>query len=315
MLKFKILLLGLLSLGMACTRVGPGYVGIKVNMTGSDRGVEDFPAQTGWVFYNPFATDVLVYPTFMQPVVWTKSTDEGNPVNEEVSFGTKEGLVMTADVSLSYQLMAEKVPRFYVKFRNDDLRRFTHGYLRNLTRDKFNDVAATYGVEDIYGPKKEVFLTEVKRRINAVLEPVGAKVDDQFGFVGAPRPPAEIIGAINAKIAATQKAIQIENELRTSQAEAKKLEAKANGEAAARIAAARGEAAYAVALAEGEATATMARAEAAAKANDLVSRSITPAVLEWRRTELQLKWIEKWNGARPSVESGDNGLLLQLPVK
>ena len=81
---------------------------------------------------------------------------------------------MTADVSVSYQLNPEKVPEFYVRFRNDDLKTFTHGYLRSLARDKFNEVAATYAVEDIYGPKKEVFLAEVKRRINDALKPVGA---------------------------------------------------------------------------------------------------------------------------------------------
>ena len=46
-----------------CTRIGPGHVGIKVDMAGSDRGVLNTPASTGWVFYNPMGTTVIEYPT------------------------------------------------------------------------------------------------------------------------------------------------------------------------------------------------------------------------------------------------------------
>lgn len=34
---------------VGCTRIPPGYVGIKVNMYGSQKGVADFPLQTGRV--------------------------------------------------------------------------------------------------------------------------------------------------------------------------------------------------------------------------------------------------------------------------
>ncbi len=46
----KFLISALLALSLAsCTRIGPGHVGIEVNMAGSDKGVSDFPAVTGWV--------------------------------------------------------------------------------------------------------------------------------------------------------------------------------------------------------------------------------------------------------------------------
>ena len=31
-------------------RIGPGRVGIKVDLAGTQRGVEDLPIRTGWVF-------------------------------------------------------------------------------------------------------------------------------------------------------------------------------------------------------------------------------------------------------------------------
>ena len=53
---------------------------------------------------------------------------EGRPVNDEISFQSAEGLRFTADINVSYQLTAGQVPRFYVKFRSDDLDAFTHGF-------------------------------------------------------------------------------------------------------------------------------------------------------------------------------------------
>ncbi|MDO8571586.1 MAG: SPFH domain-containing protein [bacterium] len=262
-----------------CTRIGPGYVGIKVDMTGDKRGVNDYVLSTGWVFYNLFNQQVFEYPTFVQTAVWTKDETEGSPTNEEVSFNSKEGLTITGDISLSYMLVAEKVPAFYVKYRNDDLNNFTHGYLRNVARDLFNEVAGKYSVEELYGPQKDKFLSEVRARLNSDLASVGLIIE-QFGFIGAPRPPQGVVDALNAKVAATQLAMQTENELRRAEAEAKK-----------RIAAAQGE----------------------AEANRLLAISVTPALLQLRYLQALDNAISKWDGKRPMVEGEGSGLLLQLP--
>ncbi|KKS44485.1 MAG: Band 7 protein [Parcubacteria group bacterium GW2011_GWA2_42_18] len=264
----------------ACTRVGPGHVGIKINYAGTYRGVEDVPIKTGWVWYNPLSQQVFEYPTFVQTAVWTHNKDEGSPLNEEVSFNTKEGLIVTGDISLSYSLIRDLVPMFYIKFRSDDLGLFTHGYLRNVARDQFNEVAGRYSVEEIYGPKKEQFLREVIERLNKLMGDVGVYLE-QFGFIGAPRPPKIVIDAINAKITATQLAMQSENELRRTEAEAKKVIAKAYGEA---------------------------------ESNRILSQSINQQLIAWRQLQITEQAIAKWNGQRPMVEGGESGLLLQIPM-
>ena len=48
------------------TRIGPGRVGIKVDLAGTQRGVEDLPIRTGWVFYNFLSSPVVEYPTSIQ---------------------------------------------------------------------------------------------------------------------------------------------------------------------------------------------------------------------------------------------------------
>ncbi len=231
------------------------------------------------VWYNPMTTSVFQYPTFVQTAVWTKDANEGSPNNEEISFNSKEGMVITGDMSLSYQLEAKQVPAFYVKFRSDDLTGFTHGFLRNVARDAFNEIGPTYPLEQIYGEKKEEFLTKVRERVNNQVGTFGVHLE-QFGFIGAPRLPGPVVDALNAKITATQKAIQIENEVRQAEAEAKKAVAKAEGEA---------------------------------KANQVLTASITPALLEWRRLQISQNAIEHWNGVLPQYNGGGTIPFVQLP--
>lgn len=277
---YTAILILFVALMTGCDRIDAGYVGIVVNMSGSNKGVEDLPAQTGWVFYNPFTTNVYTYPTFMQTAVWTREKEEASPANEEVTFNSKEGMTFTGDISLSYQLSSQKVPHFYVKFRNDDLRAFTHGFLRNVARDHFTEEASKYSVEELYGTKKEEFVQNVKKRINDAVEPIGVHLE-QFGFIGAPRPPQNVVDALNAKVAATQTAMKAENELRTAEAEAKKAIAKAQGEA---------------------------------NANRELAKSITPELIQWRLLEIKEREIAKWDGKKPQVE-GNAGTLLNIPLK
>ena len=127
-----------------------------------------FRSVTGMVWYNPITTTIKEYPTFVQTAVWTRDAHEGSANNEEISFNSKEGLVIFGDISLSYQLDMQKAPEFYVKFRSDDLNHFTHGFLRNIARDAFNEIASKYMVDELYGVKKEDFLREVRDRINKI---------------------------------------------------------------------------------------------------------------------------------------------------
>lgn len=272
-----------------CTVVTPGHVGIEVHQAGKDRGVQDFPPSTGWVFYNPVTTTVFQYPTFVQTAVWTHSLTEGNPVNEEVTFTTGDQMKVDADISLAYHLVAEKVPAFYVKFRSDDLKTFTHGFLRNLAREKFDNIAGKYKIEQIMGDNAP-FLSETRAVLQKELDSFGVQLD-QFGFIGAPRPPPTVTASINAKVTATQDAIKVENELRTARAQAEKVVAEANGRARAMIS-----------FAEGQ-----------AKANQIVASSVNATILEWKRLGIQESAIQKWNGQLPTYTGGGALPMIQMP--
>lgn len=286
-----VLCLGAVATTNGCARVEPGMVGIVVSYAGSDRGVGDLPIQTGWVFYNPFTQRVLEYPSFMQNAVWTKDTRDGSPMDEEISFNVKGGVVVGSDVALSYQISKDKIPNFYVTFRNDDLHAFSHGYLHNVVRDVFNDLGGEYSAEDILGAKKADFIKRASDEINKRLKDVGVEIK-QFGFINAPRPPEQVNKAIIDKIAMTQAAQTRENQLQMTVAQAKMDVAKAEGEAQARLASAQGE----------------------AKANAVLAASITPELIAWRGLMLRERAIEKWSGGLPSVDGSGNGMSLLLGV-
>lgn len=258
-----------------CTRIGPGHVGIVVSMAGDSRGVSNIPATTGWVFYNPFATNVYSYPTYVQQVVWTKDLAEGAPTNEEITFTNADQMQIRVDVALAYHLEPSKVPQFYVAFRNDDIKGFTYGYLHSLARDKFNEAAGRYHIEQIMGDNA-AFVKDVKTMLQKDLDPIGVILESQFGIIGAPRPPDAVVNNINAKVQAVQIAQQKQNELVQAQAEANK----------------------AVATAEGDAKSLMIRATADAAANRMVAQSLTEELIK-------LKYLEKWNGQLSQV-SGSN---------
>lgn len=266
--------------GVGCKRIGAGHVGIKVNMAGNQRGVEDYPTVVGWIFYIPFMTQVVEYPTFMQTATWTGDPRTGRQGQDDsISFNTKDQLLVSADINLSYIIMEKQVPHFYVQFRSDNLDNFTHGYLHNVAKDAFNGIGSKYTFDEINGEEKEKVLLAVKERINADLNKYGVLIQ-QFGLLGALRPPESVMKAITNKMEAIQRAQQAENEVREARAQAAKAVAKAEGEA---------------------------------KSNHILAASISPALIQWRQLEITQQYVNKWNGARPMVEGSGSGMILQLP--
>ena len=282
----KNLILGVVIAAFAltgCSKVPPGYVGIKVNQYGSQRGVEDFPLQTGRVNYNPFTEDVYKFPTFLQTVVWTRDANEGRKdIDESITFNSIEGAVINADISIAYSFVAEMVPNIFVEFRKpaEDI---TDVYIRSQVRNAFSRRASTMKVVDIFGAEKRALELGVLEELKAELEPKGIQFD-MVSIVGALRVDDKVEASINAVITATQKAIEAQNKIVQSKAEAdQKIES-----------------------ARGDSTAIMIIAEAQANANRLVAPTLTSEVVN-------VRWIDAWNGIQPQAV-GLNGALIQLPA-
>lgn len=271
MRKIKLFLAAIIvaSLLSACTYVPPGNVGILVNLLGSGKGVDD-TKELGvgryWVGVNE---ELYIYPTFTQNHVWTKSSTEGSPDNEEIEFQTVEGMTVSADVGISYAVIPDKVPYIFQKYRKG-LEEITHIYIRNMVRDAFVHVASTEPVENVYGAGKTKMLSAVEAYVREQTK--NMFTIERIYLVGNLRLPELVTAALNGKIEATQRAQQIENEIRTAKAEAEKT----------------------IATSEGAAKAILIEAEGQASANKILAASITPELVQYRA-------LDKWNGILPTT--------------
>jgi regulator of protease activity HflC (stomatin/prohibitin superfamily) len=266
-----------------CTRIEPGYVGIKVNMAGSDKGVEEYPIQTGWVFYNPITTKVFDYPTFQQNVVWYKENSKNSPGDESISFNCDGGAQMNADIAASFKFYGTNVPKTFVKFRSDP-ETIIHTYIRNEVRDVLQRLASKEKAMDILGSKKSEFLDKVKAELNVRLHEHG-----EFEYLTFSRiDPLDkrITDAINANIQQIQETLKAEQKVLQVKAEADQAAAQADGARRVKIA-----------MAEGDAESIRVKAVAQSNANAMVRASLSPEVL-------QSIALDKWNGTLPTVTGG-----------
>jgi len=294
--KFSVLifLVTMLSLLTGCTQVGAGHVGIKIYNSGSDKGVLDTPAGTGWFFYTPGQSYVVEFPTYVQTVKWTSSSQEGKQnVDESITFNTGNKMSVNSDVSLSYHLLAAKVPAFYVKFKTTELATFTDGILRNIARNCMEEQASAFTVDQLMS-NSAPFVKASQDCLTKSTADWGIAID-QFGFIGPIRPPKSVLDSITETQQAAQLALKKQNEL-----------AQVNADVAKQIAAA-----------EGNAKAKIAEAEGQAKANQIVNSSITANILEARRLDIQNAALYKWDGHLNETYVGGGGndkLMINVPA-
>lgn len=253
--------------------IPPGYVGIVVNMFGSEKGVEERELPVGAHLVLPWKM-IYKFPIFEQNHLW-----EGQ---QKFTFQTSEGLVVEADVGITYHLEANKIYLLFAKYRRG-MDEITDVFIRNFTRDAINRYASKLKIEDLYGTAKEKFFDDVQSLVRHDLQDLGIMVERIY-LVGNFLFPGSVVKALNAKIEAVQRAQQRENELRESEAEAKKLMAKAHGEA----------------------ESALIRAKAQAESNRIVAESLTSELIYWQG-------VQRWNGQLPAALSSQ-GFMMPLTL-
>lgn len=280
------LLIVLCYMTSACSRVEAGYVGVKVNLLGGDKGVDSEVLGVGkyWIGWNE---ELYLFPTFQQTVAWTgEDKDSG-----AFQFQSSEGLSLSADVSVSFIIDAEKVPVLFQKYRKG-IEEITDVYLRNIVRDTMVQAASKRTAENLYGEGKNDFLAEVNRTVAEKLEPIGIHLD-YVAIIGNVWLPENVKQAIDDKVKAGQLAAQRETEVATAKAEADKAVATAEGEARSKRA-----------IADANAYALLTEAKAQQEANRILAESLTPELIQYNT-------INKWDGQLPQV-TGDTVPMLKL---
>lgn len=267
-LKVLMVIILLFVIVFSCTKVPAGNVGVKVYLLGSEKGVDTEELGVGR-YYIGINEELYLFPTFQQNYIWTKDKNEGSPNDESFTFQTSEGLGVNADVGISYHLNPKKISSVFQKYRKG-IEEITDVFMRNYVRDAFNNIGSQYPVESVYGKGKTQLIQKVQDKISPELEEQGIIIDKLY-WIGTIRLPDVVEKALNAKIEATQRAEQRENELREAEAEAAKK----------------------IAIAQGE-----------AQANKIRLSTINKTLIEYEQMQNQKEAIKKWDGKLPNVTSG-----------
>jgi regulator of protease activity HflC (stomatin/prohibitin superfamily) len=276
--KVILVLLGLvfasLFLVNSCERIDAGHVGVKVDMYGTGKGVNDVTECTGVVFYNPITTKIYEFPTFIQHKEYKLDVESG--VDNSFVVNSKDGSEFSVSPIMNYSVQREKVPTIFAKYRRN-LEQIEEGFLKTAVYDAFRLATNKYTADGLIG-NREVFEVEVRRLLESQLLKEGFVINQ---FTSNLVYPDSFKKAINAKNNAVQSALMAENKVKQAEAEAK----------------------IKVATANGNAEALLANARAEAESNRLRQQTLTPMLL-------QQQWIEKWRGNVPTTQLGDNTQVL-----
>ena len=198
----------------SCERIDAGCEGIKVNLYGNDRGVDDVSLVSGMVYYNIFTEMVYEYPTFVQTVDYPKFT-----------INAKDGSEFEVDPTISLKMMDGKAPVIFKKYRKD-VTDIIMGPLFNHVRDAFRIQLNKFTTDEIVS-MRDSLEKAVEKQLILVLNKEGFQLEQ---LTSGLKYPESIVEAVNAKNRSVQEAQKAENEVLVAEAEAKKKIVKARAE-------------------------------------------------------------------------------------
>lgn len=196
-------------------RIDAGHEGIKVNLYGNKKGVDDIELVTGAVWYSPWTTAVYEYPTYVQTVDY-----------EPFAFNSQDGSVFTFDPTIMLSIKPGSASEVFVKYRKnlDEVLSVT---LVPIIQDAFKEEINARKDNDLISKQTE-FQNAIESRLTEELGKenfIVSKVTTGIQY------PSALVESINAKNRAQQEELRIKNEALVAEAEAAKKVAIAQGDA------------------------------------------------------------------------------------
>lgn len=229
-------------------------------------GYRKQPLQSGLHVIIPLVEHLEKYSISKQTYTMSSVTGEGQLEDDDsIRARTKDGQEVFIDASVIYSIDPTKVIDLHINWQD----RFEDGVVRPAARGIIRDVASQYGVEEIVSTKRgelEQLITNLmaeKLAENDLLLSDFVLRDIHFS--------EEYAAAVEQKQIAEQQAQQADLVIAQKKAEAEQARQIAQGQADA-----------AVIAAKGEAEALLIQAQAEAQANQLLSQSITPALVQYQ---------------------------------
>ena len=239
---FVLGLIGSIIQPFSLERIDAGNKGLKVNLTGSERGVSSYQYKTGWVFYNSWTEQVKEFPLFQQHIEYDAQT-----------VITKGGFAATIKPSFNYSLREDAIGEMFVNLRLE-IKEVEQGWLKNAIVSSVNDVANRWEVDAIFNKREEfeaAIILECNKRVSKWFTVSQLRTNII--------PPKSLQQAIEGKTKAVQEAQAAQQRTLVAQAEA--LEK--------------------MAIARGDSAKTIINANAAAMAMKIKQKELTPLYVEF----------------------------------
>lgn len=249
-------------------RIEAGEVGVVYSMKD---GVQDEVLQQGVHFINPFLK-VNEFPISQQQLVLSNNPADYN-TDEHPDWhidAPADGGMVKLNLTINYRFMPDRVVGLYEKFRGMDGETLVENMVQNSIIAYIKEVTPRFTVMEIYSTKR----AEVGR---AITEYLNSKLNEEYGIniesalIIDVQLDATLQQKIQAKEQAKQDAEKAELDKATAiaQAETAKVKAQADADVA------------------------IIKAEAEAKANKLISDSITENLIDLKEAEARQKhgWI------------------------
>jgi regulator of protease activity HflC (stomatin/prohibitin superfamily) len=212
--------------------------------------------------------------------------------DDSIKIQSNEGQQINLDVVIQYQVEKAKASQLYVDWGGAPIETVEDGVVRQYTRSQVPVVAARFGWEEITSTKRDEVVNEITDRLRDEFDKRHLKLIS-FG-IREVHLPQSLQDALNQKIQAQQAAEQQKYQLAQAEVKAQQDVAQATGQANA-----------VKARAEGDAQAILTKAKAQATANDLLARSITPALIQYEQ-------LQRWDGKLPLFTGGAGTPLLDV---
>ena len=206
LIKFIFVAFAALVIATSCTRIDAGHEGIKVNLFGDKKGIDEVSLVTGWVVFNPLTEKVYEYPTFVQTVDYNPFT-----VN------AKGGLAFTMDPTVSIKIIDGKTPEIFKKYRlnlDEIVNTTLYTVVVNACRIQVNKFTP-----DEITSNRDSVENAIETQLRAELEKENFYLERLTTGLTY---PSSIQEAIAAKDKATQDALRVQRELEIVEAEAQK---------------------------------------------------------------------------------------------
>jgi len=232
--------------------------------------VQENVLPSGLHFVNPLAS-VEEMEVRTRNYTMSNVADEGQMKGDDsIQVITSDGLTVKLDCTILYSLQLSEVPKIYQQIGLDVEGKILRGEIRTSLRDAAANLQAT----ELYTTKRQSFVDQVTRTLTASFEKRGVNMEQVL--LRNVLLPDQITKAINDKIAADQEAKKMEFVLLKEKQEAERKRIEAEGQA---------------------------------KAQQIVSASLTPQIIEYQRIQALRAIGEKGNliitpmgGATPMIQ-------------